>query len=448
MSSRRVEIYYYSSWKPASIRYKRLGEHNWHHEEMLDCSDLGHPQWHRLYVEANDGVECVFCKADRSCWDNPPPSYGNCNYLLNINSVPVEYEAPPLPSSSDGSSGGATIAAAGCPLRVVFTIVDGEVELVSGRVPVLVVTDLDGTLLGHDDYLNQFNKMWLKKHVWRGSKLVYNTGRNLKDFLLAAQEHQLHRPDYAVVGVGTEIYSFPSTGGQGSVENSHLRLMSRSRLDKFDSEDDGLVGPDWCSTRFDAVFEEEWLTRMHQCFHRPTAEAIITEEFPGININGNSYHDPWRISLSVQTNDLFHPEINTMNRLRDKFSDCKFVISGAGEWRYVDILPQEAGKLPPIEFLMTQLQFPPSQTLVCGDSGNDIDMFSHPEVLGVCVGNAHDDLVNFLRQTDWSEETDADAALLRKFHQSTQLKPTPNVLFATDPCAGGIVHALKHFGFD
>lgn len=37
----------------------------------------------------------------------------------------------------------------------------------------LLATDLDGTLLGHDSYLEKFNEIWLQRHAWRGSVLVH-----------------------------------------------------------------------------------------------------------------------------------------------------------------------------------------------------------------------------------------------------------------------------------
>lgn len=56
------------------------------------------------------------------------------------------------------------------------------------------------------------------------------------------------------------------------------------------------------------------------------------------------------------------------------------------------------------------------QTLVCGDSGNDIDMFCHPSILGCCVGNAHEVLKAFLRkaqrQSQGPQEAVADSLLL------------------------------------
>lgn len=59
---------------------------------------------------------------------------------------------------------------------VVLVVAGGDATAVhvhpKGENRVLVVTDLDGTLVGHDDYLAKFKKHWTLNHLWRGSKLV------------------------------------------------------------------------------------------------------------------------------------------------------------------------------------------------------------------------------------------------------------------------------------
>ena len=90
----------------------------------------------------------------------------------------------------------------------------------------------------------------------------------------------------------------------------------------------------------------------------------------------------------------------------------------------LDIVPHHSDKGQAVQFLRQKWKFVAEQTVVCGDSGNDIALFAAGSERGIIVGNARPELLQ------WHNEHPADYRYL-----------------ATNFCAGGILEGLKHFGF-
>ena len=71
------------------------------------------------------------------------------------------------------------------------------------------------------------------------------------------------------------------------------------------------------------------------------------------------------------------------------------IVSGTGDWRYVDCVSAQGGKLQALEYVRTAFSIPRAQCLSAGDSGNDILMLKGAVVvLCPCLFGGLPKLVN------------------------------------------------------
>ena len=56
----------------------------------------------------------------------------------------------------------------------------------------------------------------------------------------------------------------------------------------------------------------------------------------------------------------------------------RIIVSGVGQWRYVDCVAIRAGKLQALEYVRTLYGVPLDRCVAAGDSGNDILMLEGP----------------------------------------------------------------------
>jgi len=244
----------------------------------------------------------------------------------------------------------------------------------------LFVTDLDNTLVGDDQALLKLNPLLSQHRQEHGTRIVYATGRSHSSYHELKAEKPLLDPDALITSVGTEIY---------------------------DNDGQDTPNPDWSSK-----LSEGW-----------DRDMIVetAAQYPDLIPQVESEQRPFKVSYHLTEEAALKVLPQLESQLQGRGVNFKLIYSGGKD---LDILPSNSDKGLAVEFLRQQWGIESERTVVCGDSGNDIALFSVGFSRGIIVGNARPEL----RQ--WYENNSADYHYL-----------------ALANCAGGILEGLSYFSF-
>ena len=235
----------------------------------------------------------------------------------------------------------------------------------------MLCTDLDGTFIGDDESMYELLRMIDCKDFL----LVFSTGRHLRSIMQFVREKGIRIADACICMVGTVVYF--AQEGELILDNNWSRIISqdwdREKMVQLMSDIKELVWQD-----------EEWQTEFKSSyFLRENQTEVINE-----------------IKQRIQKAKL----------------KAKVIYSAS---QFLDFLPLKSGKSEAVKYVADNFGVSTDNVIVCGDSGNDLDMFM-AGFKGVIVGNAHAELENFKGE---------------------------NAYHANGKYSTGIIEGLRHFNY-
>ncbi len=207
----------------------------------------------------------------------------------------------------------------------------------------VLVSDVDGTLLGHDEATARFAEYYAANRDWL--TVVYNSGRFYVSLMESVASTPLPTPDCIIGGVGTEIRKPPEGCTVGQWER-HIA--------------------------------ESW---------DHTLVRELLDGIPGLELQPEEFQSPFKVSYYYP--DASRDALDALEaRIRARGIVPRIIYSSRID---LDVLPARADKGKAAAYLAQEWEVPFERVIVSGDSGNDTALFQQG-FRGIVVGNAQDEL--------------------------------------------------------
>jgi sucrose-6F-phosphate phosphohydrolase len=219
----------------------------------------------------------------------------------------------------------------------------------------LLCTDLDRTLIpnGPSPLCPPAASLFRQLVAREELSLAYVTGRHRALIEDAIAEFELPCPDFAIADVGASIYEVSAQGWRP------WRMWEEH------------IATDWRGMNSEGLRK-------------------LLRGLPELQLQEREKQAPFKLSFYVRLN-ADSDTLTAMIRQRLLYEGIRAnLISSVDELAGIgllDVLPQSAGKLHAIRFLMKRHSFCVQNTIFAGDSGNDLDVLLS-EIPAVLVANA------------------------------------------------------------
>ena len=257
---------------------------------------------------------------------------------------------------------------------------------------VLLVSDMDGTLLRSDQSISLENQVAIKQFVNAGGLFTVATGRNEKSVVRFLDVIPINAP--AILYNGSVIYDF-ATG---------KRLLDKRLPDRTIDVIDQLmkyfpqIGVEiYCEGKI-YFPKENAITRMHQS----------REGFIPLFISLHHMLLSWnKVVLAIDPDDISEIEMFIKYRFTHLFDVVQ------SEPQFLEILPKGSNKGTALKVLADLLSVDQSRIIAVGDNLNDLEMIRQSG-FGFAVENAHPDLISSADFICSGNNNNALASLLKK----------------------------------
>lgn len=227
----------------------------------------------------------------------------------------------------------------------------------------LVISDLDGTLLGDDKALDEVAQ-WHSEHRQQ-VKFVYNSGRLVGSMRESIESTALPQPAAIIGGVGTQIFD-PKT--DRSIEDWPLR-----------------------STRW-----------------QPTQLCSVISDHAALELQPREFLAKHKISCYFR--NATPKDLANLSEQLCQANGGRVEMIYSSQ-RDLDILPSGVNKGTAAAFLAKRWSYPADRVIVCGDTGNDRAMFEQG-FRGIVVGNALRELKSLNSERVYHAQRDCAGGVL------------------------------------